>query len=321
MEVTSVLVTILLSLILLIYWYIKKSFSYWQSMQVPCEEPEMFPFPSGNVRGLGKTANMYEITDRLYRRFKGKCKIYGIYLFVQPLAVIMDLDLIKTILVKEFPTFSDRDFFMNEKLEPLTGHLVALNGDKWRHVRTKLTPTFSSGKMKYMFPTVSKVGHRLTEFVHDTIKQNDETEVKSIVARFTMDVIGRVAFGIECDTMKSTDNDFYRLSRLAMETTRHGQSIMLLIRNMKGLARFLRLKSLRDDVSEFFMNVVKSTIEYREKNNIERNDFMDLLIKLKTDDEGDKITDGLTVNQIAAQGLRSFFQLHSYTYTFLLCQY
>lgn len=54
------------------------------------------------------------------------------------------------------------------------------------------------------------------------------------------------------------------------------------------------------------MNVVKSTIEYREKNNIQRNDFMDLLIKLKTDEEGDKLTDGLTVDQIAAQAFLFF---------------
>lgn len=218
----------------------------------------------------------------------------------------MDLDLIKTILVKEFSTFSDRDFFHNEKVEPLTGHLVALNGDAWRHVRTKLTPTFTSGKMKYMFPTISKVGDRLTEFVHDTIKQNNEIEVKGVLARFTMDVIGTVAFGIECDTMKSIDNDFYRLSRIAMEQTRHGPYVTFLIRNMKGLAKLLGVKILRDDVSEFFMNVVKSTIEYREQNNIQRNDFMDLLIKLKTDEEGDKLTDGLTVNQIAAQAFLFF---------------
>lgn len=300
MAVTTVLVTILLGFILLIYWYIKKSFSYWKSMGVPYEEPEI---PSGNVKGLGRTSNMYEITDRLYRKFKGKCKIFGLYLFVQPNAVIIDLDLIKTILVKEFNTFMDRDFFHNEKVEPLTGHLVALSGDKWRHVRTKLTPTFTSGKMKYMFPTISKVGNRLTEFVHDTIKQNNEIEVKGVLARFTMDVIGTVAFGIECDTMKSTDNDFYRFSRTAMESTRHGPYVTFLIRNFKGLAKLLGVKILRDDVSEFFMNVVKSTIEYREKNNIQRNDFMDLLIKLKTDKEG---TDGLTVDQIAAQAFLFF---------------
>lgn len=272
-------------------------------MGVPYEEPEI---PSGNVKGLGKTANMYSITDRLYRKFKGKCKIFGMYLFVQPNAVVMDLDLIKTILVKDFSSFSDRDFFHNPKVEPLTGHLVALNGDEWKHVRTKLTPTFTSGKMKYMFPTISKLGVRFTDFVHDTIKQNDVVEVKGVLARFTMDVIGTVAFGIECDTMKSIDNDFYRLSRIAMEQTRHGPYVTNLIRNFKPLAKMLGVKILRDDVSEFFMNVVKSTIEYREKNNIQRNDFMDLLIKLKTDEDGDKLTDGLTVNQIAAQAFLFF---------------
>ena len=38
------------------------------------------------------------------------------------------------------------------------------------------------------------------------------------------------------------------------------------------------------DVSDFMFSMVKQTIDYREKNKIERNDFMQLLMKLK--DEG-----------------------------------
>lgn len=302
MEVFTVLLTIFISLVIYIYWYIKKSFSYWESLGVPHDKPEI---PYGNARGLGKTSNFYYITQNLYNKYKGKCKISGMYLFVQPSCVAMDLDLIKTILVKEFASFSDRDFFTNEQVEPLTGHLVALNGDKWKHVRAKLTPTFTSGKMKYMFPTISMVGERLTEFVDRSIAKETDLEVKNILARFTMDVIGTVAFGIECDTMNNIDNDFYRLSRIAMEKTRHGPQIMFLIRNFKSLTKLLRIKILRDDVSEFFMDVVKRTIEYREKNNIQRNDFMDLLIKLKTDGENE-LTEGLTVNQIAAQAFLFF---------------
>jgi cytochrome P450 family 6 len=66
------------------------------------------------------------------------------------------------------------------------------------------------------------------------------------------------------------------------------------------------------DVEKFFLKVVSDTVEYREKNNIFRKDFMHLLIQLKnrgsvTDD--DKVTDdngkikekALTLNELSAQ--------------------
>ena len=35
------------------------------------------------------------------------------------------------------------------------------------------------------------------------------------------------------------------------------------------------------DVSKYFMKMVKDTVEYREKNDVKRNDFMQLLIQMK----------------------------------------
>ena len=55
------------------------------------------------------------------------------------------------------------------------------------------------------------------------------------------------------------------------------------------------------------MNVVKSTIKYREENNsVSRNDFMNLMIQMKNNGEiesekGFTQTEKLTVNEIAAQ--------------------
>lgn len=50
---------------------------------------------------------------------------------------------------------------------------------------------------------------------------------------------------------------------------------------LPGLHSKLKLKMLSPEVEEFIFSIVRQTIEYREKNNISRNDFMQLLIQLK----------------------------------------
>lgn len=42
-----------------------------------------------------------------------------------------------------------------------------------------------------------------------------------------------------------------------------------------------QLKFVPKKLNDFFFNCVKSTIDYREENNVQRNDFMQLLIELK----------------------------------------
>lgn len=67
------------------------------------------------------------------------------------------------------------------------------------------------------------------------------------------------------------------------------------------------VKWLPDDVAAFFMKVVLDTVEYREKNNVRRNDFMDLLIDLKNGNQESSDMDKLiTLNELAAQAFIFF---------------
>jgi cytochrome P450 family 6 len=43
----------------------------------------------------------------------------------------------------------------------------------------------------------------------------------------------------------------------------------------------LKLSILDSEVSKYFRKMVQETVEYREMNNVKRNDFMQLLIQLK----------------------------------------
>ena len=54
------------------------------------------------------------------------------------------------------------------------------------------------------------------------------------------------------------------------------------------------MKILAADVSEFFLSSIRETVDYRQKNKIERNDFMDLMLKIM-DNEGE----GIALNELA----------------------
>lgn len=120
----------------------------------------------------------------------------------------------KTILVKEFYKFADRGFYHNPEDDPLTGQLFMLDGARWKTLRQKLTPTFSSGKIKLMFSTVLKVAEELVKALETKALEDQESvvEVKDILARFGTDVIGSCAFGIECNSLKNPEAKFHLTS-------------------------------------------------------------------------------------------------------------
>jgi cytochrome P450 len=88
----------------------------------------------------------------------------GIFSFDKPSLLIRDVELVKNILVKDFQTFMDRTFSFDDKFDPVIGkNIGALKGQLWRHLRTNLTPVFTSRKMKMMFYLVDTCGKELAD--------------------------------------------------------------------------------------------------------------------------------------------------------------
>lgn len=77
-------------------------------------------FPYGSVKGFGSTRNPCEIIDDIYRSFKGKAPAVGIFLFFEPVVVLLDPELYKIIFVRDFSSFPSRGFYYNKKNDPLS---------------------------------------------------------------------------------------------------------------------------------------------------------------------------------------------------------
>jgi cytochrome P450 family 6 len=301
--------------VFLAYLFIKWSYGYWKRRGIQSPTPS---FPYGNMWNVGTTIHTCHLMQKFYNQFRDSAAPFvGLYVLLWPSVMCLNLDFVKCVMAKDFQNFHDRGIYYNEKGDPLSAHLFALDGDKWRTLRYKLTPTFTSGKMKTMFVTLVAVVEQFQSALEHELKMGHEVEMREMLGRFTTDVIGSCAFGLDCNSLKDPNAEFRVRSRKVFENPPLSQIEQILVRNFRGLAKVMNIKVFSTDVSDFFMRIVKETIDYRELNAVERKDFMDLLIAIKNK-SGEE---GLTIEEVAAQALIFFlagFETSSTTMTFAL---
>lgn len=298
--------------VLLARLYFVVKFSHWKRLGVVGPNPT---FLTGNLRDV--SGHIFQMISHHYNLFKHRAPLHGIYLLQQPIAVITDLHLIKSILITNFQNFDNRGLYSNERDDPLSATLFTVDREIWRKMRTKLTPTFTSAKMKFMFPTILAVADKFDACLAKKLDgKQRELEIKDLLARFGTDVIGTCAFGIECKSLEDPTTEFRRMGELIFSEPRQSNWLYCLISSFKNICRWLRVKVVRDDVSKFFLSVVKETVAYRERHGVQKNDFMDLLIKMKND-----AGSSWTVEKLAAQAFIFFmagFETSSTVLMFML---
>lgn len=86
--------------------------------------------------------------------------------------------------------------------------MFAIGGAKWKKLRNKISPTFTSGKMKMMFGTLLDVSEHLRRVLHKNIASSSNVDIKELLARFTTDIIGSCVFGLDCNSLENPDAEF-----------------------------------------------------------------------------------------------------------------
>jgi cytochrome P450 family 6 len=265
-------------LLAVIYIYFKMSWSYWKDRKLPYVEPT---FPFGNFKDLIlQRKPMGHVFQDLYKKFDG-AKYGGTYMLAKPGLVFCDPEIIKNVMVKDFSSFHDRGFYTDEEMEPLSAQLFFLRGNRWRNLRVKLTPTFTSGKMKMMFQTLVDCGQELGSILEESAHNEEIIEIKDILARYSTDVISSCAFGIESNSLKNPDAEFRQWGRKIFKPSIKASLFGILDALCPSLISILKLRSFDPEVTKYFRSMVVETVNFRERNNIKRNDFMQLLIQIK----------------------------------------
>ncbi|KAG8239333.1 hypothetical protein J437_LFUL018962 [Ladona fulva] len=279
----DIFITTLIALFLAFLWYGIAPLTYWRRKGIP----SVFALPV-----LGSTAKMAfllksfgQVTNDMYFQTPGK-KYVGYHKFTLPMILLRDPDIVKNVLNRDFVHFDGNELKMDEVTDDVFSgrHLFLLSGEKWKRLRVVLSPGFSSGKMKSMFPTIGEVSGNLraflTEKVDSAVESGYAVDLKDLCARYTTDSVASVAFGLQCDSIYDPEVEFRRMGRKLLEPTLFNAIMFLIMFEMPWLNRFLKINFISKDVTSFFRNVVLNVVAKREEDGTKLNDYFQGLIQL-----------------------------------------
>lgn len=132
--------------------------------------------------------------------------VFGYFVGNKATLVITDLDMVKQILIKDFQNFVNRPKLSIEA-EPVMSTLVGLRDQRWKDVRSLLTPTFSMAKMKLMADTMNDKVNTLLGIIQQHVDKNEAVEWYSTYQGLTLDTICACALAMKssCQTNQSDE--------------------------------------------------------------------------------------------------------------------
>lgn len=271
----------LTSLIVIAYLYMTRKFNYWKRRGVLEINPPT-PF-LGNFTECAflKKSPGYLMKD-FYDQAKGLPYI-GFYVLDKPFLLIRDREIIKSVLVKDFNYFADRYGSPDPNDRLGYANLFFLRNPAWKILRTKLTPIFTSGKLKKMFELMLECAKNLDMYLA-SLKVDDarkEMDVKDLTAKFATDMIGCIAYGLNVNSLNNPNAEFRKYGKMIFEYGYVRGFEMLATFFLPHIVRITGIKTFGKESSYFLRKVFWETINQRIESGMKRNDLIDILIELK----------------------------------------
>lgn len=136
--------TLLVTLLLTAYLYVKHLYSYWKRHGVPYKTPS---FPFGNLwNTFLQNKSFNEDLAEIYN--ESSEPYLGIFTPFQPALLVRDPEIIKDMLITQFHNFDHRGFVTNVDVDPMADNIFLQDGEKGKRARGHLSPAFTMGKLK-----------------------------------------------------------------------------------------------------------------------------------------------------------------------------
>ena len=274
MELWTILLQ-LLAVLALLYWYVSRRQSYWAERGVTGPKPA---FLFGDL--LMRAWSTPKIETELRNRYG---RVYGNYNGIEPILTVADPELIKQVMVKDFGDFVNRRV-QNTYHEAINENLFSLDDEKWKALRSIVTPAFTSGKLRGMQVLMNKCVDKLIVNFDKVSTDSKVFKTKEVITKFTIDVIASTSFAVDTNSDQSEEMSPFVKHALEIFDISPLRILPLLmfplwLNNLLGIKIAANYKS-----AIFFIELVYQVIKQRKANpNFRRNDLVQLLLDAKVD--------------------------------------
>nr|XP_055195914.1 cytochrome P450 3A12 [Nyctereutes procyonoides] len=267
--------------LVLLYLYGTYTHGIFKKLGIPGPTP--LPFV-GTALGY---RNGFSVFDK--RCFRKYGRMWGFYDGRQPVLAITDPDMIKTVLVKEcYSVFTNR-----RSLGPVgfMKSAISLSEDEeWKRMRTLLSPTFTTGKLKEMFPIIGQYGDVLVSNLRKEAEKGKAINLKDVFGAYSMDVITSTSFGVNIDSLNHPQDPFVENTKKLLKFDFLDPLFfsILLFPFLTPVFEILNIWLFPKKVTDFFRKSVERMKESRLKDKQKhRVDFLQLMINSQNSKEMD----------------------------------
>ncbi|KAJ1518978.1 hypothetical protein ONE63_011432 [Megalurothrips usitatus] len=274
----------LLALLLVLAVVSSLHYNEWRRKGIPYVTP--WPLVGNCFRTITQRENLYQTLHRVCERFP-KAPFVGLYAGATPVLLVKDLEAIKNITVKDFHIFTNHKLAPDVGVDGTFGKFVfCLRDDEWKSTRVKLSPAFTSGKLKSMHLTVRSITSQFVQVIRDMSSKGCDVPLGTLATQFGIDVIGSCALGIEPGAMRDPQNSPYM--KAVAEAFRFG--------SLEGLSTFLllfspiayklaRLPLLHEWRTVLMRSLLRESAQLRDREPAKARDIFDILLGVRRSGE------------------------------------
>uniref|UniRef100_A0A667YU63 unspecific monooxygenase n=1 Tax=Myripristis murdjan TaxID=586833 RepID=A0A667YU63_9TELE len=303
----TLLVLVLTLLLLYGIW----PYSFFKKLGIPGPRP--MPFV-GTMHNMSKVMVMSTYSDIIvftHRVFDGRT----------PMLVVSDPEMIKAVLVKEcYSVFTNRRDNMDDLAGPFADGITAAKDERWKRIRSTISPCFTSGRLKQVFSFVEQYANRLVGSLEQR-NLSESVDVKTFLAPYSLDVVTSASFSVDTDSINHPDDPIVVHIKRVLKFKLWPIFFLLIFPFASKLFKLLGISMMDMTSVNFFYGVLKKFKDQHQSH----GDFLQVMVENEIPEteikNGEEPSKGLTYNEILAQAFLFIFggyETTSVTLTYIL---